>query len=409
MHNIPVNKVKDHLMYISENVKYYEAVMMDLSNDNSIINSFLSLPYTSKKIMLMEPDLFMNQKMLQELTAPNLIQSYTSGTTGQPFLISKTAYEKMLHYKNIWSSRKEFEIKPSDFYYEFGGIERSNGVPNLKYVIDKGHRMEFSMFHMNNEIIDMYIEIISEGKGNWILTTPSAIYLVALRMRERGIKKLGNIKYIEFFAERLFDYQEKLVKEVFGCETGMLYGSREITAISHRCKYGCNHVVPNIFVELYHDPIMSENKNLGELVITSFIDKLMPFVRYRTGDLGSLSYKDDCPCGRQGIVIDEIHGRTEEYINVNGNKLHMEITYYIIDKYNSLNNYPICQFQVVYRQKENKMCFRLVLNSGYHKDENIYSFFKNEIDKVEKSIQVEIEYVDVIERLKIKSNPFVIE
>jgi phenylacetate-CoA ligase len=52
----------------------------------------------------------------------------------------------------------------------------------------------------------------------------------------------------------------------------------------------------------------------GEFVVTSFVNDAMPFIRYRTGDIGML-LDGPCPCGRtlplftvtQGRVVEDLH------------------------------------------------------------------------------------------------------
>ena len=44
---------------------------------------------------------------------------------------------------------------------------------------------------------------------------------------------------------------------------------------------------------------------VGEIVATGFLNRDQPLIRYRTGDLGSLS-EEPCPCGREMPVLTEI-------------------------------------------------------------------------------------------------------
>ncbi len=55
----------------------------------------------------------------------------------------------------------------------------------------------------------------------------------------------------------------------------------------------------------------------GELVFTSLTREAMPLLRYRTGDLASLS-RAPCACGRTLARISRIKGRTDDMLVVRG-------------------------------------------------------------------------------------------
>ena len=51
----------------------------------------------------------------------------------------------------------------------------------------------------------------------------------------------------------------------------------------------------------------------GELVFTTLTKEGFPLVRYRTGDLGTLS-TEPCPCGRTLTRMSRVHGRIDDLI-----------------------------------------------------------------------------------------------
>ncbi|HEY9072862.1 MAG TPA: AMP-binding protein [Desulfobaccales bacterium] len=59
----------------------------------------------------------------------------------------------------------------------------------------------------------------------------------------------------------------------------------------------------------------------GELVITTLSTVAFPLVRFRSGDLTSLT-PEPCPCGRTLVRLGEITGRTDPIFSVGGIKLH---------------------------------------------------------------------------------------
>jgi phenylacetate-CoA ligase len=55
----------------------------------------------------------------------------------------------------------------------------------------------------------------------------------------------------------------------------------------------------------------------GELVFTTLVKEAMPLLRYRTGDIASVTYKP-CRCGRTTARIQGLRGRRDDMIVVRG-------------------------------------------------------------------------------------------
>jgi phenylacetate-CoA ligase len=80
------------------------------------------------------------------------------------------------------------------------------------------------------------------------------------------------------------------------------------------------HVHEDHFLVEVIDPdtgaVLSEGAE-GELVFTTLLKEAMPFLRYRTGDIGSLTL-EPCRCGRTTARIRGLRGRRDDMITVRG-------------------------------------------------------------------------------------------
>ncbi|MDD4816362.1 MAG: phenylacetate--CoA ligase [Victivallaceae bacterium] len=56
---------------------------------------------------------------------------------------------------------------------------------------------------------------------------------------------------------------------------------------------------------------------VGELVITALGKEACPVLRYRTRDLASI-YRTSCPCGRTGMMMSRVKGRTDDMLIIRG-------------------------------------------------------------------------------------------
>jgi phenylacetate-CoA ligase len=80
------------------------------------------------------------------------------------------------------------------------------------------------------------------------------------------------------------------------------------------------HVHEDHFVVEIVDPdtgaVLDEGAE-GELVFTTLVKEAMPFLRYRTGDIGSIT-RAPCRCGRTTARIRGLRGRRDDMIIVRG-------------------------------------------------------------------------------------------
>ena len=76
------------------------------------------------------------------------------------------------------------------------------------------------------------------------------------------------------------------------------------------------HIVPDVgIVELYNEKgEPCKPGEVGELVSTGLLNFDQPLLRYKIGDLVKLSEDQNCPCGRQMPIVDEIVGRIEDIV-----------------------------------------------------------------------------------------------
>jgi len=87
------------------------------------------------------------------------------------------------------------------------------------------------------------------------------------------------------------DGQRQLMQQVFGCKVFNQYGCREVPNIAWECRHGGMHI--------FTDMVYLESVSMGNedrLLVTSLTNRLMPFIRYNTGDSGKL-LDGECSCG----------------------------------------------------------------------------------------------------------------
>ncbi|HEV8180075.1 MAG TPA: AMP-binding protein, partial [Gaiellaceae bacterium] len=103
-----------------------------------------------------------------------------------------------------------------------------------------------------------------------------------------------------------------------------IYGLSEVMGpgVSAECLEGRNgaHVNEDHFLVEVVDPASGEplpDRELGELVFSTLTKEALPLLRYRTGDLASLT-REPCACGRTFARMSRIVGRTDDMLIIRG-------------------------------------------------------------------------------------------
>jgi phenylacetate-CoA ligase len=107
-------------------------------------------------------------------------------------------------------------------------------------------------------------------------------------------------------AEPLFPATRDAIEGAFKAPVFNTYGSREFMSIGGECEFhsGLHVNAENLVVET-HD---HDGDTPSEILVTDLHNYGMPFVRYATGDVGTIS-RASCPCGRGLPMLESIEGR----------------------------------------------------------------------------------------------------
>ena len=186
-----------------------------------------------------------------------------------------------------------------------------------------------------------------------------------------------------------------MVEEVFDCRLFACYGHSEKLVLAAACEHSTDyHVWPTYgYFELLDQqgqPVTTPGRR-GEIVGTGFINTVMPFIRYRTGDYATY-VGDHCQaCGRQHSLIRDIQGhRTQEVlIAADGSAIPWTAMNMHDDTFGHVH-----QFQ--FRQDApGRAVLRIIPTKGFVDDDRRH-ILANLNEKVGGQLQLEIELTDAI-------------
>jgi len=167
--------------------------------------------------------------------------------------------------------------------------------------------------------------IMQDFKSTVLTCTPSYSLYMAEEAVSLGIEpSKTTIRVGVLGAEPWSEAMRKEIEKVWGMTALDIYGLSEIIGpgVAQECEGKCGlHIWADHFLPEIINPetgeVLEEGKE-GELVITTLTKEALPLIRYRTGDIVSITY-EKCPaCGRTAPRISKIKGRKDDMLIIRG-------------------------------------------------------------------------------------------
>lgn len=359
---------------------------------NDPYSSLRRLPLLAKKDIVNHLDLIINKQS----DLGKVIPVYTSGSTGTPMkTLACPDSENRLH-----AIKKRFHhsvgVPVDNLCIRFSG----NKIISLDrdkspYWHHNQHENVwfFSIYHFRTETMPVFIDKLNEVKPHLLDGYPSAINVLANYINNQNIKLSFVPKAICTTAEPLTPHIRHNIEKAFKCGVYNQYSTSEGATFITECKNKKLHVNIDTGVAEYLNQKGEPGKpgEHCELVVTSFINKKTPLIRYRTGDWVKLSWKDEkCDCGCQMPVIEDIFGRYEDYL-VDENGVEQGMVSYRVFK----TAQHILKAQIIQTAK-NRCIVRIVKDADY--GEKTEAQIKAKLTSIlGSSFDIRFEYCDDIE------------
>ena len=312
---LQVERLRALLINIGKNVPFYRQLFADSGFEPAAVGSLDDLhrlPFLTKSIIKA------NTEVMKHLGAKGLSRFNTGGSSGEP-LIFFIGNERVSHdVAAKWRATRWWDVDIGDPEIVVWGSPIEVGAQDrVRALRDTLFRTELMpAFEMSEANLDRFVARIRERRPKMIFGYPSAISHIAAHAGKKGIAldRLG-VKVVFCTSERLYDHQRAAISGAFGCPVANGYGGRDAGFIAHQCPSGGMHITAeDIIVEI----VDAEGRVLpvgesGEIVVTHLATADFPFVRYRTGDIGTLA-NETCACGRGLPLLKEIQGRSTDFV-----------------------------------------------------------------------------------------------
>jgi phenylacetate-CoA ligase len=239
----------------------------------------------------------------------NLMVKRTSGSTGVPLTIYLDEAGKQWKYATTlrsdeWSGwrlgQRVAKVWGNPEYRQFGWRGRLRNT-----LLDRAVYLDTC--HLTDERVEDFFNILRRRQPGLIFGHAHSLYLLAGRMKPGELRPNGIIST----AMPLHDWQRRKIEQVFDTKVTDRYGCEEVSLIACECErhHGLHINSDSIYVEIER----RDESHTGNLIVTDLTNRAMPLIRYRNGDVVTLSDRV-CECGRGLPLIEKIEGRDADYV-----------------------------------------------------------------------------------------------
>ena len=333
--NYQFKRLRKQLIQASK-TQYYSKLFKELNfnprTDFKSLNDLEKIPVTEKNKVKENTHLFINLKYKNKS-----LPFYTSGSTGNPM--------KTLIHPLHWVIEQAVIFR----HWSWGGYHFRDATAMLRsYSPKEGEPLTkysrplnttyFSPFHLTDENMMMYYNLMIDLKTRVLRGYPSSVKIFALFLKKNSLK-INSIKQILVASEVLTDNDRNVIESVFDCKISNHYGLAEQIVMFGDCE---NHThLHNYFEYGYVELLDTDRPNIKKIIGTNLHNKTMPIIRYDTGDLAIVD-DSNCKCSRNGIMIKNIIGRHDQLIRTpNGYDIPSVNFYTMFEHYLEIDQWQI--------------------------------------------------------------------
>jgi phenylacetate-CoA ligase len=250
----------------------------------------------------------------------------TSGTTGSPM----RTFETRKSFSKRWAfvaRLRDWAGVSNPIYPRRAQFTGRNIVPDAVSVGGgrfwrnnyAGNALLCSTTHLSPQTVPAFAAALRSFDPELIEGYPSAIAVIARVSLRLGID-LPRPRAVLTSAETLHANQKRDIEAAFRCRVFDQYASSEPSCFWGTCEQGVMHQSSEYGVsEILDDagnPVGVGEE--GSVVVTSFLNPLMPLLRYRLQDSAVRGPDARCNCGRTLPRVERVLGRTDDTLFIPG-------------------------------------------------------------------------------------------
>lgn len=321
MQNLQMKRLTETIDRVYRNVPFYREAFDDLNIspcDIQSLSDLKRLPFTKKHHFRENYPFNLLATPLKEVTRIH----GSSGTSGKPTIVGYTQndidnWSDMVARAIYMAGGRKEDILHNAYGYGLftGGLGLHHG----------SERLGCATVPVSGGNTSRQITLIQDLKPRIICGTPSYVLNISEAMKGMNIDpRTTSLKYAILGAEPWSEELRHMIQETFDMKAMDIYGLSEVMGpgVAIECLEAQDglHIADDHFIVEIIDPetlLPVPDGEDGELVFTSLTKEALPIIRYRTGDISSIS-RGKCKCGRTTTKMSRIKGRIDDMLIIRG-------------------------------------------------------------------------------------------
>ncbi len=322
LEKLQLERLQKMVDYCINNVKFYNEKLskVGITSGDKIktLSDIQYIPFTTKEDIRDNYPFNMMARPMKDIVRIHA----SSGTTGKPTVGLYTKNDLDMWASQVARICVAGGVTDEDIIQISFGYGLFTGALGLHYGLEK---IGATVIPASSGNTEKQLMMFRDFGVTGLVATPSyAIYLA------EAVKE-GNVPLSEYHKLRLgilgsescSSEMRNEIEKGLGIFVSDNYGMTELTGpgVSGECIYRDGlHFNEDAFLPEIIDSDTGKVKDrgdTGELVVTTLLREGAPVLRYRTKDIASLNY-EPCKCGRTGVRMNKITGRTDDMIIIKG-------------------------------------------------------------------------------------------
>ena len=320
LEKIQLNRLKKAVVRAYHNLPYYRQKIEQAGiniYDIQSLTDLQHLPFTTKQDLR-------NVYPFGAIAEPlrNIVRIHSSsGTTGSATVVGYTRNDIETWSQLLARTLCGCGVTEEDIIQVAFGYGLFTGGLGVHYGAEK---LGATVVPMSSGNTLRQIQILKDFGISVLCCTPSYALYLAEVAKENQVQwnqtafRLGIFGAEPWSEEMRTEIEKKLPIRAFD-----IYGLSEVIGpgVAYECEIHQGlHISEDCFLPEIVDIQTGKTLppgNIGELVFTTLTKEGTPVIRYRTGDISSLSY-DECRCGRTTVRMKRVTSRTDDMLIIRG-------------------------------------------------------------------------------------------
>lgn len=216
--------------------------------------------------------------------------------------------------------------------------------------------------------LDAAVQYLETHRPDVVWGSPSSVTELARHVgRLRGEAATPLVPFAKVGGEQVYRFQRDEIRRYLGARVIEAYGCTEVGPVAAECPRGSMHVLgANVHVEIFRDGVPVPPGETGDIVATTLINRAMPLIRCRIGDLGRIS-PDPCDCGLPHPVLSELRGRARDLlIKTDGTAVHSSVLGAALGRY--VGRAPLGHAQKILFQQLDRRTWKVQIEAPQCRD-----------------------------------------